>query len=159
VLLLGLRHQRQQQADCLAACAAMVLEYLGVSVEEERLRRILGTTADGTPFPNIERLSALGLVVDYGREGDFERFERSIESGLPVIVAVETLGWRHWGGEITSHAVVVVGIDQANDRIYVHDPFFADAPIEMGLLEFAVGWEEKRRQYAVIGLAEFAEAV
>ena len=137
----------------------MVLEYLGVSVDEERLRRILGTTANGTPFPNIERLRTLGLFIDYGRQGDVALFERSIEVGLPVIVAVETLGWRHWGGEITSHAVVVVGIDRASDHIYIHDPFFANAPLEMSLLEFEVGWEEKRRQYVVIGLEEVVERV
>lgn len=157
MLLLGLRHRRQQRADCLVACAAMVLEYLGVSVDEERLRRILGTTANGTPFPNIERLSTLGFFVDYGRQGDVALFERSLEVGLPVIVAVETLGWRHWDSEITSHAVVVVGFDQASDHIYIHDPFFANAPLEMGLLEFEVGWEEKRRQYAVIGLEGFGD--
>lgn len=33
------------------------------------------------------------------------------------------------------------------------DPYFADAPIEMSLVEFQMGWEEKDRQYGVIGLA------
>ena len=31
--------------------------------------------------------------------------------------------------------------------------YFAEAPIEMSLLQFEIGWQEKDRQYAVIGLA------
>jgi ABC-type bacteriocin/lantibiotic exporter with double-glycine peptidase domain len=153
VLLLGIRHRRQQQADCLVACAAMVLDYLGVSVEEDRLHRILGTTEDGTPFPNIERLQALGLFITYGKDGDFSIFEHNIEIGLPVVVGVKTFTWAHWGGEVTQHAVVVVGIDSERSVLYLHDPFFAQAPIEMEFVPFETGWEELDRQYAVIGLA------
>jgi ABC-type bacteriocin/lantibiotic exporter with double-glycine peptidase domain len=153
VLLLGIRHRRQQQADCLVACTAMVLDSLGLAVEEDRLRRILGTTEDGTPFPNIERLQALGLSITYGKDASLPIFERNLEVGLPVVVGVKTLTWAHWGGEVTQHAVVVVGIDQEHGMIYIHDPFFAEAPIEMELLSFETGWEELDRQYAVIGLA------
>jgi ABC-type bacteriocin/lantibiotic exporter with double-glycine peptidase domain len=154
VLLLGIRHRQQRRkADCLVACAAMVLDYLDVAVDETRLRRRLGTTDNGTPFPNLERLQALGLFVHSAKHGDLSIFEHYLELGLPVIVSVETFGWRHWAGEVTRHAVVVVGIDQANGVSYVHDPFFADAPIEMDLTEFMIGWEERERQYAVIGLA------
>jgi hypothetical protein len=130
-----------------------VLDYLGVSVEEDRLQRILGTTEDGTPFPNIERLQALGLFVTYGKDGDLSIFEDNIEVGLPVVVGVKTFTWPHWDGEVTQHAVVVVGIDRARGVIYIHDPFFAQAPIEMELVPFEAGWEELDRQYAVIGLA------
>jgi ABC-type bacteriocin/lantibiotic exporter with double-glycine peptidase domain len=131
----------------------MVLEYLGVTVDEQRLRRRLGTTAEGTLFPNITRLEALGLFLHYGKQGEVTLFERYLEWGLPVIVGVKTLEWQHWGGEVTRHAVVVVGIDRANNLIYINDPFFADAPIAMPLLRFEIGWEELDRQYAVIALA------
>jgi hypothetical protein len=105
----------------------MVLDYLGVAVEEERLRRRLGTTEEGTPFPNIERLQSLGLFVHHAKQGNLSIFERNLERGLPVIVGVETFGWQHWGGEVTKHAVVVVGIDRENGVIFIHDPFFAQA--------------------------------
>lgn len=88
-----------------------------------------------------------------GEQGDLALFEPTLELGLPVIVGVQTLTWEHWQGEVTQHAVVVVGIDQANNLIYIHDPFFAHAPIEMPLLNFQIGWEEKDREYASIGLA------
>ena len=134
MLLLGIRHRRQQKADCLLACAAMVLEYLGLSIEEERLRRILGTTDAGTPFPNIERLSELGLFVNYGKQGDLSLFERGVDSGLPVIVAVETLGWQHWSDEVTSHAVLVVGIDQSNGLIYLYDKNITGIRLEVEVI-------------------------
>jgi ABC-type bacteriocin/lantibiotic exporter with double-glycine peptidase domain len=130
----------------------MVLDYLGVPVDEPRLRRRLRTTEDGTPFPNIEHLQALGLFVQYAKQGDLSVFERHLESGLPVIVGVETFGWQHWADEVTRHAVVVVGLDRAKDVIYLHDPFFANAPLEMSITEFEMGWEESEREYAVIGL-------
>jgi ABC-type bacteriocin/lantibiotic exporter with double-glycine peptidase domain len=154
VLLLGINHRQQRRkADCLVACAAMVLDYLGVAVAETRLRRRLGTTDNGTPFPNLERLQALGLFVQLAKQGELSLFERNLALGLPVIVSVETFGWRHWAGEVTRHAVVVVGIDQEHGVIYIHDPFFADAPFAMDLTEFMIGWEERERHYAVIGLA------
>src|SRR5262245_46453790 len=79
----------------------MVLDYLGVTVEEKRLRQRLGTTAEGTPFPHITRLQALGLFLQYDKNGDLSIFERFLASGLPVIVGVKTLAWQHWGGEVT----------------------------------------------------------
>jgi hypothetical protein len=61
--------------------------------------------------------------------------------------------WQHWQGEVTRHAVVVVGIDHERGMIHINDPFFPDAPIEMSLLHFEIGWQEKDREYAIIGLA------
>jgi hypothetical protein len=72
---------------------------------------------------------------------------------LPVIVGVKPLTWPHWGGEVTRHAVVVVGMDQEQGVVYVHDPFFAESPVEMEVLPFETGWEALDRRYAVIGLA------
>jgi ABC-type bacteriocin/lantibiotic exporter with double-glycine peptidase domain len=131
----------------------MVLDYLGVPVDEARLRRRLGTTEEGTPFSNIARLQALGLFVHAAKRGDLSIFEHYFALGLPVIVGVETLGWQHWGEEVTRHAVVVVGIDRENSVIYIHDPFFAQAPIDMSFVEFEVGWIEGEGDYAVLGLA------
>jgi ABC-type bacteriocin/lantibiotic exporter with double-glycine peptidase domain len=137
----------------------MVLDYLGVTVDAARLRRRLGTTEEGTPFSNIARLQVLGLFVHAAKQGDLSIFEHYFELGLPVIVGVETVGWRHWGEEVTRHAVVVVGIDQENDIIYIHDPFFAQAPIEMSLIEFEAGWIEGEGDYAVISLAPLDDPI
>lgn len=153
MLLSQFRHRRQQrESDCLVACAEMALNHLGIQIEQARLRRLLRVGPEFTSFSHLHYLRRLGLSVTLGDQGDTSLFETYISLGLPVIVAAKTLNWPHWGEIITEHAVVAVGIDQAHDLIYIHDPFFAEAPIEMDLLRFETGWEEKERWYAVIGL-------
>lgn len=153
MLLLNFVHRRQHaENDCLVACAAMALNHIGVEIEYERLARLLKAGPFFTPFSHLQQLAALRLSVTLGAHADSTLFEQFIEVGLPVIVGVTTLGWQHWHGEITHHAVVVVGIDRSRDRIYIHDPFFANAPVEMALIEFELGWIEKGQEYAVVSL-------
>jgi len=154
MLLSHLIHKRQRSdSDCLVACADMVLSCLGIQIDYRRLRKLLKAGPEFTPFSHLHYLERLGMSVLMDTQGDGSIFATYIALGLPVIVGVRTLNWPHWGKIITEHAVVVVGIDQEHDMIYINDPFFADAPIEISLIEFEIGWEEKDRQYAVIGLA------
>jgi ABC-type bacteriocin/lantibiotic exporter with double-glycine peptidase domain len=153
MLLSNFRHRQQRhESDCLVTCAEMVLTYLGIQINYERLAKRLRAGSSFTPFSHLRYLETLGLSIAYGEQGDLSIFEPNIEMGLPIVVGVQTLTWAHWQGEVTHHAVVVVGIDQANSVIYLNDPFFPNAPIEMPLLNFEIGWEEKDREYAVIRL-------
>jgi ABC-type bacteriocin/lantibiotic exporter with double-glycine peptidase domain len=153
MLLSNFRHRPQRhESDCLVTCAEMVLTYLGIQISYERLAKRLRAGPSFTPFSHLRYLETLGLSLTLGEQGDLSIFEPNIEVGLPVVVGVQTLTWEHWQGEVTHHAVVVVGIDQANEVIYLNDPFFPNAPIEMPLLNFEIGWEEKDREYAVIRL-------
>ena len=157
MLLSNFAHRQQRrESDCLVACAEMVLDHLGIRISYQRLARILRAQPSFTPFSNLRFLEVLGLSVTLA-QGNPASFEPYIESGLPVLVSVKTMGWQHWGDEVTEHAVVVVGVDEQSDLIYIHDPFFPTAPIEMPLIVFEIGWEEKGRQYAVIGLEEFGD--
>ena len=45
---------------------------------------------------------------------------------------------------------MVIGIEE--DKIYVNDPAFEDAPKEISLTEFGAAWFEEKELYAVIGL-------
>jgi ABC-type bacteriocin/lantibiotic exporter with double-glycine peptidase domain len=155
MLLLGVKHRRQTQADCLAACAAMVLEYLGVPYAYNHLIGILGTTEDGTPFTNLMRLApTLNLSVVHGKDREeLTIFERSISIGLPVIVAVRTWPLAYWQLIDTAHAVVVVGLDA--EDIYLYDPYFVTAPQIVDLDSFLTAWSERDFEYAVIGLTEW----
>lgn len=154
MLLSNFRHSRQQdESDCLVACAEMVLTHLGITINYTRLARLLRSGSTFTPFNHLHHLKTLGLFTTIEEQGSLTVFEQAIDTGLPVIVSVQTLAWAHWQGEVTHHAVVVVGIDRANDIIYINDPFFADAPIGMSLLNFQIGWEEKFREYAIIRLS------
>ena len=56
--LLAVPHQRQQQeADCLAACATMVLAYLNVDIKYQQLLKLLKVKPYGTPGQNLKYLS------------------------------------------------------------------------------------------------------
>lgn len=147
MLLSNFRHRRQRrESDCLVACAEMVLNYLGLQLNAARLHKLLRARPEYTPFSHLRYLERLGLSVRLGKQGQVSLFETQLDLGLPVIAGVQTLDWPHWGEVVTEHAVVVVGIDREQGLIYIHDPFFAEAPTEMALIDFEIGWEEKERQ-------------
>jgi hypothetical protein len=131
----------------------MVLHHLGLAIEYARLRKLLRAGPDFTPFSHLQYLERLGLSILRGEQGEVSLFETYLVIGLPVIVGVRTLHWHHWGDIVTEHAVVVVGIDREQNLVYINDPFFAEAPIELSLTEFEAGWIEGEGQYAVISLA------
>jgi ABC-type bacteriocin/lantibiotic exporter with double-glycine peptidase domain len=149
MILLPVSHQPQQrQADCLAACARMVLHYLQVPVDYQRLTRLLRLDAIGTPFRNPQHLESLGLEIRI-TEGDMLKLRRHLDSGLPVIAAVDTAQLAYWS-ETSSHAVVIVGLDE--QFVYVNDPDLADAPQKISLAEFELAWLEKDYLHAVVSL-------
>jgi hypothetical protein len=135
----------------------MVLNHLGLQISYSRLARLLRAGPSFTPFTNLRYLASLRLFILIGEEGDVSLFAPYLGLGLPVIVGVKTLGWQHWGNEVTEHAVVVIGIDQGRGVIYIHDPYFTQAPIEMSLVEFEAGWIKDEGYDAVIGLAPLGE--
>lgn len=147
--LLPVLHRRQkQQADCLAACAAMVLDYLHVPIPYERLVRLLQVDAIGTPFRNLRQLQQLGLSIHIGA-GSVQSLRDRLEEGLPSIVAVDTAQLSYWD-EATDHAIVVVGMDE--QQVYVNDPDGADAPQSISLAAFELAWLEKDYLCAVVRL-------
>jgi hypothetical protein len=117
------------------------------------LAKLLRAGPSFTPFGNLHYLASLRLALSIGKHGDLSIFEPNLTVGLAVIAGVKTFGWQHWREEVTEHAVVVVGIDQFHGVIFIDDPFFANGPIEMPLIEFETGWIEGDGYYAVIGLA------
>lgn len=145
--LLAVSHTRQrQQADCLAACAAMVLAYYHVSISYARLLRLLGVRSYGTSFSRLRKLEAVGLSVLITR-GDLASLRRHLEGGSPVIAAVNTAPLPYWDDD-TAHAVVVVGLEQ--DMVLINDPEFEQAPRAVPLDAFLLGWLEHDYRYAVL---------
>jgi ABC-type bacteriocin/lantibiotic exporter with double-glycine peptidase domain len=62
--LLAVSHHRQlQQADCLAACAAMLLDYLYLPIEYGRLVQLLGIAVNTGPLTYWADDTAHALVV------------------------------------------------------------------------------------------------
>jgi hypothetical protein len=50
--------------------------------------------------------------------------------------------------QVTNHAIVVVGLD--DEFVYVHDPAFAVAPIQVSHGDFELAWQEWDEFYAVL---------
>lgn len=147
--LLPVSHRRQkQQADCLAACAAMVLDYLQIPINYDNLTRLLEVDAIGTPFRRLQNLQTLGLKIYIG-EGDLPTLQTYLEVGLPTIVAVDTSQLPYWE-ETADHAVVVVGLDE--EQVYLNDPDTSNAHQSVPIPDFELAWLEKDYLFAVIEL-------
>lgn len=140
-------HRMQQGADCLAACAAMALNYIGRPMAYAELLRVLGVGEFGMPASRIARLAGRAVAVEYG-EGTWEMLEAFIDDDQPVIVLVRTGELPYWQGVDTFHSVVIVGYDQTH--VFVNDPYFDDAPKAVTRGDFLLAWLEMGYRYAVI---------
>jgi ABC-type bacteriocin/lantibiotic exporter with double-glycine peptidase domain len=133
----------------LSACAAMILDHLGRVTPYDRLLKLLQIAPDlGAPASNILRLSALNLSVEY-RVGQVEDLIDLFGHSQPCIAFLNTLHLSYWA-EATSHAAVVVGLDE--QYVYLNDPFFDIAPQRVSRLEFELAWDDMDNTYAIITL-------
>ena len=140
--------QQHDHGECLAACAAMVLTYLGLPTAYRRLLKLLQIQPQiGTPAPNIRHLEKLGLTVVYNTQGTLEELHNNLANNHPCIAFVKTIELPYWE-EATDHAVVVVGMD--NDYIYLNDPEFPDAPLQVSRGDFDLAWLGRDETYAVL---------
>jgi ABC-type bacteriocin/lantibiotic exporter with double-glycine peptidase domain len=145
--LLPVLHRRQQrQADCLAACAAMILDYFQVPIDYRDLVKRRRIESYGAPFTNLRYLESSSIQVQI-QGGTIDSVREYLERGIPPIAFVNTEQLGYWN-ESTSHAVVVVGIE--DNQIYVDDPAFADAPMAIPTDEFILGWIDLDQFFAVI---------
>lgn len=140
----------QREADCLAACAAMVLDRVGHPVAYPELLRLPGVSEFGAPAGRLARLTSRGVAVEYG-EGTWELLGTIIDDGQPVIVFVRTGELPYWQGVDTFHSVVIVGYDQMH--VLVNDPYFGNAPQMVTRADFLLAWLEMSYRYAAISVA------
>lgn len=90
MILLSVSHRQQrQQADCLTACTAMVLDYLHIPFSYDRLMRLLRIQPFGTSFHNLHHIESLGLSVVI-TQGNMDALRVNLEEGLPAIAFVDT---------------------------------------------------------------------
>lgn len=138
--------QQRDNSDCLAACAAMILAFVGIQVPYPRLVRILNIQSYGAPARNLYHLSELGVEVNY-HTGSLSIVEEALERGRPAITLVRTEFLPYWTYS-TDHAVVVIGIDENN--VYLHDPAFVQHPMRVTKLEFELAWMEFDYRYCIM---------
>ncbi len=141
-------YQQRRQAECLTACAAMVLNYLNRPVNYETLLKRLQVGSSGASYHNLRYLESLGISVQVA-QGEIDTLCRYIQRRIPPIVFVKTKELSYWQ-ENTNHAIVVTGMD--NQWIYLNDPCFGDVPKAIALTEFDLAWLEMDEVYAVLGV-------
>jgi ABC-type bacteriocin/lantibiotic exporter with double-glycine peptidase domain len=136
---LGLTHVPQRsEADCLAACAAMILGAAGRTPSYARLLRLLHVQEYGTAFFRLAALAKLGVSVHFGT-GVWDEVLGWIEAGVPVVLAVRTEYLGHWQ-VATAHAVVLVAVDA--EIALMHDPALATGPHALPAGELIQAWDE-----------------
>lgn len=128
--------KQAQQADCLAACAAMVLDYYGGRIAYLRLLKLLRVTSLGAPSYNILALAELGLEVVF-KEGTLDELYDHLLHERPCITFVQSGDLPYWDQDL-AHAVVVTGLD--DDSVYLNDPAYGSAPVTVGRGDFSLAW-------------------
>lgn len=148
-ILLPVPHKRQrQEADCLAACAAMVLAHIGQPTDYDQLLKLLKVKSFGTSGRNLKNLTSLGIEVIY-REGSMEEIKSHLLAGQPCITLVRTAELAYWTYS-TDHAVVVVGFDE--HTVYLNDPAFNEHPQSADMQKFELAWMDFDYRYCVMML-------
>jgi len=146
-VLLPIPYQPQQSdGDCLAACAAMALAYLGQPIDYAQLLQLLEIKPYGAPAGNICRLARLNLKVAYSQT-DMSGLVSMLQDSWPVIVFVNTKELPYWSHG-TDHALLVVGCDES--QLYVNDPAHAKSPIAVPKGDFELAWLARDYYYALI---------
>ena len=127
----------------------MVLGYYRVSIRYDRLRRLLKSAQDGTPFDNLAYLTTLGVAVTVANE--FKQpmglLDAYITRSIPIILSVSTAYLPYWT-EDTDHAVLMAGIDA--NLVALYDPWFPTAPQMVERIYVESAWLESTFKYGVI---------
>jgi ABC-type bacteriocin/lantibiotic exporter with double-glycine peptidase domain len=144
---LNVPHRSQtQQADCLAACAAMVLSHFEITVPYNRLLSLLNIGKIGAPRRNILNLTQLGINVIY-REATLSILAEYLQAGIPVIAFVDTNELPYWT-IVSNHAITIVGLD--NDTVIALDPAFEASLFSIPRGDFELAWGNADYACAII---------
>lgn len=139
--ILNVTHSRQEtETGCLAACAQMVLNYLGIRRSQDELARQMRSIPHvGTVGRNILNLQSSELRVVY-TQGTLEQLRAWLSQEVPVIALVQTAELPYWDKVEARRTVVVVGLDEEN--VYLLDPARDPEVITVSRGDFALAWEE-----------------
>ncbi len=112
-----------EYAECLPACVDMVLQYYGMRIQRESIRRILGYTPIGTQSSNTLQVSKLGVKVQYGVASSERVLIAALERQVPPLCFIDTGALPYWQYSC-HHAVVVLGVSLTH--VIVNDPAYAE---------------------------------
>jgi ABC-type bacteriocin/lantibiotic exporter with double-glycine peptidase domain len=146
---LKIPHIRQKaEADCLVACAAMMLAAVNLTIDYGRIRTVLGFEGDGLPYSRLHRLNRIQDDVHVAiQPGTLQHLMTAIDAGTPPAVFVDTGELPYWTVSVY-HAVVLTGYTDTD--FYLNDPAFPDAPQVVSMGDLDLAWLEHDTYYAVI---------
>lgn len=141
--------QQRRTGECLAACAWMICSYLQIPVDYQRLVRLLEIRDEvGVSFSKIHNLEKLRLTVVYQKNGTLAQLYNLLAAGWPIIISVQTKELPYWNGVASLHAVVLVGMDA--EYVYLNDPEWPDAPIQVSIGDFDLAWLARGERLALL---------
>lgn len=114
----------------------MVLDYLGIQVRYGRLLKLLKIESFGASAYNLNYLSSLGITAAIDIR-DMTVLRELLQAGSPLITLVRTGELSYWS-QNANHVVVVVGCE--DDAVFINDPAFEQAPIQVSIIEFELAW-------------------
>ena len=141
--------RQETRYSCAPACLRMVLEALGIHLDEAQLRELSGCSPLGTnAFQLIEAARQLGFTASRKYTlASLEELESLVAEGFFPIVYVDM--WPLRGGRSgQNHALVVIAVDP--ERVTVLDPLVGENG--MSREDFQVAWAEMRFLTIVIGM-------
>ncbi len=100
--------RQEHSASCVAACVRMVLSGLGQTIEESRIRELLGNPRFGLTLTQAARkLVEIGAVAEWQDDWNLDDLRDSVRDGNFPIVGIER---RFFGHPSAAHAVVVIAV-------------------------------------------------
>ena len=145
--LLPVKHiQQEERAGCLAAVAAMYLDFLGISIAQSSLYRLFGTTEFGAVRFKLARAERYGARVIFGKNDEAALLHHLL-NGQSVVLFVMTDELPYWD-ELTQHALLIIGYQAGT--YFVNDPAFPTGPISVFEEDLMLAWSEFDYAYAIV---------
>lgn len=127
----------------------MALAYLGILRSQEELARTLDIFEDfGVPASHLLRLRSRHIRIEFETEGNVGDLYSWLTRQIPVIAFINTSSLTYWQGQVTQHAVLLVGMDK--QTIYLLDPAKTQKVVKVSIDEFLLAWDEMEFAFAVI---------
>lgn len=114
--------EQAEEADCGAACLAMVCKHFGIPMTLGKLREMANVTTEGA---TLESLARVGESLGFNTRGVKCTYESLLGFDLPFIA--------HWEGY---HYIIVYGVSRKH--VWVADP--ARGFSQMDIADFEKGW-------------------
>lgn len=137
--------RQEHRASCVAACVRMVLNGFGQTLDESRIRQLLGNPRFGLTLSQARRkLLEIGAAADWHDDWSLDDLRDVMREGNFPIVGVER---RFFGHQSAAHAVVVTEVQSA--EIEFLDPL-ADTPQRTQHETFLRAWKSAGQEVLVL---------